>query len=140
MPAPFQTSRRVEFRDTDAAGMMHFASMMGLMEEAEHEFLRHLELPLFRPVDGGKTSWPRVSASCDFKSPARFEDVLQIEVTVQQLGRRSVTYGFTLRCDGRLIATGNLTAACCFVGKNKIESIDIPADAADKLSKYVFNE
>ncbi len=140
MPAPFQTSRRVEFRDTDAAGIMHFTSMMGLMEEAEHEFLRHIELPLFRPVDGGKNSWPRVSASCDFKSPARFEDVLQIEVTVQKLGRRSVTYGFTLHCEDRLIATGKLTAASCFVDKNIIKSIDIPADVADKLGKYVFNE
>ena len=139
MAAPFVTTRRVEFADTDLAGIMHFTGFFRMMEEAEHEFLRHIELPLFRPVEGGKISWPRVAASCDFKSPARFEDVVQIEVRVQQLGRRSVTYGFTLRCEGRLIATGNLTAACCFVGKNQIKSIDLPADVADKLGKYLCN-
>lgn len=137
MPAPFQTSRRVEFRDTDAAGILHFASVLGLMEEAEHEFLRHVEVPLFRPVDGGTISWPRVSASCDFTSPARFEDDLQIEVTVQHLGRRSVTYGFRVRCQDRLVATGTLAAACCIVSGNRIESIDIPQDVADKLSPYL---
>lgn len=136
MPAPFKTSRRVEFRDTDAAGIMHFASIMGLMEEAEHEFLRHIELPLFLPVEGGKISWPRVSTHCDFKSPARFEDVVAIDVSVQRIGNKSVTYFFALSCEGRPIATGTMTAACCFVGKDKIESVPVPEDVVAKLSKW----
>ena len=40
----FSATRRVEFRDTDAAGIMHFASFFPLMESVEHEFLRHLGL------------------------------------------------------------------------------------------------
>ena len=137
MPAPFQTSRRVEFHETDAAGIMHFASMMTLMEEAEHEFLRHLQLPLFRQTGDGKISWPRASVSCDFKSPAHFEDVLEIDVVVQRLGRRSITYGFTLRCHGRVVATGSMTSVCCLIGKDTIRSADNPPDVAEKLSKYV---
>ena len=137
MPAPFQTSRRVEFRDTDAAGILHFTAVLGLMEEAEHEFLRHIAVPLFRPVDGGTVSWPRVSAACDFKSPARFEDDLQIDVVVRQLGRRSVTYGFRVRCQDRLVATGTLSAACCLVNGSGIKSMDIPPDVADKLRMYL---
>ena len=136
MPAPFVTSRRVEFRDTDAAGIMHFASIMGLMEEAEHEFLRHVQLPLFRPVEGGKISWPRVSAQCDFKSPARFEDVVEIEVSVQRIGNRSVTYAFALGVEGRPVATGTMTAACCFVGKDEIRPVEIPEDVISALSSY----
>ena len=138
MPAPFVTSRRVEFRDTDAAGIMHFASIMALMEECEHEFLRHLDLPLFRTVEGGKISWPRVSAQCDFKSPARFEDLLKIAVSVQHLGKRSITYQFEIRCSDRLIASGTMTSVCCFVGTNKLESVDIPDDFVTKLSDYLI--
>ena len=37
MPS-FTATRRVEFRDTDAAGIMHFASFFPLMESVEHEF------------------------------------------------------------------------------------------------------
>lgn len=138
MPAPFTTSRLVEFRDTDAAGIMHFASIMGLMEEAEHEFLRHIELPLFLPVEGGKISWPRVSAHCDFKSPARFEDTVDIAVSVGRLGTKSVTYQFELTCEGRPIATGSMVAACCFVGKDKIESVPVPENVVAKLSDYLL--
>ena len=116
---------------------MHFASIMGLMEEAEHEFLRHIQLPLFLPVEGGKVSWPRVSAHCDFKSPARFEDLVDIEVSVQRIGNKSVTYHFALACEQRAIATGTMTAACCFVGKEGIKSVPVPEDVVEKLTVYL---
>src|SRR5688572_30626127 len=40
----YKTSRRIEFRDTDAAGIAHFSVFFTFMEEAEHEFLRHVGL------------------------------------------------------------------------------------------------
>ena len=40
MPAPFRTTRRVEFADTDMAGIVHFANFFRYMEAAEVEFLR----------------------------------------------------------------------------------------------------
>ena len=138
MPYEFKVTRRVEFSETDMAGIMHFASIMGLMEEAEHEFLRHIGQPLFMPVEGGKISWPRVSANCDFKSPARFEDVVQIAVSVKRIGSRSVTYQFDLSCDGRPIASGTMTAACCFVSKDRIEAVSVPEDVVGRLSDYVL--
>ena len=36
----FRTTRRVEFRDTDAAGIVHFSAFFFYMESVEHEFLR----------------------------------------------------------------------------------------------------
>ncbi len=138
MPASFSTVRQVEFRDTDAAGIMHFASIMGIMEEAEHEFLRHAELPLFRDhSEGGHVSWPRVSATCDFRSPARFEDKLDISVGVKRIGRRSVTYQFLLSCEGRPVAEGTMTSACCLVENGQISSVDMPDDTRATLEQYV---
>ena len=115
---------------------MHFASIMAMMEEAEHEFLRHINVPLFRTVSEGKISWPRVSAHCDFKSPARFEDVLEIDVGVQRLGRRSVTYQFIMRIESRTVAVGTMTAACCLVAKSAISPVDIPGDIRDLLEDH----
>lgn len=139
MAASFQTSRRVEFRDTDAAGIMHFAAILGFMEEAEHEFLRHVGLPLFRKVEGGKISWPRVSVNADFSAPARFEDVVDIHVAVERLGKRSVTYHFTLKHGERLIAEGNMSSVCCFIGKDEMRGVDIPQDVVQTLSGYLIS-
>ncbi len=110
----FTTLRRVEFRDTDAAGIVHFSAFFPMMEAAEHETLRHLGLSVMQPdPDGGHLTWPRVSAKCDYVTAARFEDVLSIEVSVSTLGTSSVTYGFVFARDGQIIATGTITAVCC---------------------------
>ena len=112
-PVRFKTNRRVEFRDTDAAGIVHFSAFFVYMEQAEHEMLRHVGLSVILEDADGPISWPRVSASCDYRNPAKFEDVLEVEVSVNRLTQRSVTYGFRFSRDETLIASGSITAVCC---------------------------
>jgi YbgC/YbaW family acyl-CoA thioester hydrolase len=90
-PVRFTTTRRVEFVETDAAGIVHFSAFFVYMEQAEHQLLRHLGLGVFLRDDEGEISWPRVSATCDYRGPARFEDEIQIEVTVERVGEKSET-------------------------------------------------
>src|SRR4051812_41157808 len=91
-PMPFVTTRRVEFGDTDMAGIVHFANFFRYMEAAETAFLRSLGFSVNWKADGMKWGFPRVSAACDYRKPARFEDLLTITVTVERVGQRSVTY------------------------------------------------
>ena len=137
MPA-FTATRRVEFRDTDAAGIMHFASFFPLMESVEHEFLRHLGLSVLAHDDTGPFSWPRVNALCDFQGAVRFEDVLTITLGISRLGTKSVTYQFDVRHDDRPVATGSMTAVCCRLPKSgaTLQSIPIPAEIVEKLRPY----
>ena len=104
MGSSFFTSRRVEFRDTDAAGIVHFASFFGWMEEVEHEFFRQLGLSIMMESDVGRISWPRAHTSCDFHSVVRFEDIVDVELTIDKLGTSSVTYHFAFRCQEREVA------------------------------------
>lgn len=113
MAVPFHTTRRVEFCHTDAAGIAHFAAFFQFMEQAEHELLRSRDLSVFMNDDQGIISWPRVAARCEFQSAARFEDVLDIEVSISRLGEKSITYGFQFRLEGTDVASGELTAVCC---------------------------
>ncbi len=109
----FSTTRRVEFHDTDAAGIMHFSRYFTLMEEAEHELLRSLGTSVVGYDEEGKISWPRVSAKCDFRNSVQFEDELEIMVQVARVGRSSVTFAFRFRVGEREVAEGELTADCC---------------------------
>ena len=52
--SPFVARRRVEFRDTDAAGIAHFSTFFVWMESAEHELLRHAGVPLVEVVTRGR--------------------------------------------------------------------------------------
>ncbi len=137
MPS-FTATRRVEFRDTDAAGIMHFASFFPLMESVEHEFLRHLGLSVLSHDGQGPFSWPRVNAQCDFQSAVKFEDVLTITLNISRLGNKSVTYKFEVRDGERPVATGQMTAVCCRLPATDgtLRSIPIPEDVAAKLRPY----
>ena len=60
---PFSTQRRVEFRDTDTAGIAHFTAFFYYMEAAEHECLRQLGLSVLMKDADGQLTWPRVAAA-----------------------------------------------------------------------------
>jgi acyl-CoA thioester hydrolase len=138
MAEPFRTTRLVEFHDTDMAGIMHFASFFHYMESAEHELLRSLGLSVHTTVDGEMLSFPRVATSCDFKSPARCEDILEIAIQISRLGSKSITYDFDFRIGNRQVSTGQITCVCCRVVPGEpLESVPIPADVVEKLKKYV---
>jgi acyl-CoA thioester hydrolase len=135
MSAPFRTTRRVEFSHTDAAGIAHFAAFFEYMEQAEHELLRSHDLSVFMNDDAGIISWPRVAAKCEFQSAARFEDVLDIEVSISRLGDKSITYSFRFRLEETEVATGELTAVCCrMTDQSPPQSIVIPDWFRQKLS------
>src|SRR5438309_970881 len=111
--SPFRTTRRIEFADTDMAGIVHFANFFRFMEAAEQEFLRSRGLAVVMAWEGQPLSFPRVSASCDYLKPAYFEDVLDVTVRVGRLGRKSVTYAFDFSRGGDLLARGQVSSVCC---------------------------
>jgi acyl-CoA thioester hydrolase len=135
MPTPFHTTRFVEFSDTDMAGIVHFSAFFRFMESAEHQLLRSLGFSIFSKVGGDTITFPRVAASCEYHSPARCEDNLEIDVTVRRVGTKSVTYGFQFRQEGRDIATGEITGVCCRLENGHPVSIPIPETVATKLRK-----
>jgi 4-hydroxybenzoyl-CoA thioesterase/acyl-CoA thioester hydrolase len=135
----FRTTRRVEFRDTDAAGIMHFSAFFTMMEEVEHELLRSLGFSVvMRDTAGETVSWPRVSAQCDFRGTASFEEILDVSVTISRLGEKSVTYAFLVSRGAECIAEGRLTVVCCKIQSHSPPvSIPIPADIRAALERYV---
>lgn len=135
MSSPYRIQRRVEFRDTDAAGIVHFSVFFLYMEQTEHAWLRSLGLSVVQRDGAVSLSWPRVSARCDYRSAVQFEDLLDIELTVRRLGEKSVTYGFRFEQAGRLVAEGEVTAVCCVIRDGQHpQSIPIPAELRAKLA------
>lgn len=156
---PFSYRRRVEFRDTDAAGIAHFSVFFPMMEEAEHAALRHVGLTVMRPAEiVGHLTWPRVAAHCDYLSAARFEDLLRIEVGVLRIGQTSVRYAFDFWRDPspgdaessaaehaaaehlapEHLATGQITAVCClWTPGQPLQKQPIPSDVRAALQRLV---
>lgn len=135
MSTPFQVERRVEFGDTDLAGIVHFPNFFRYMESAETAFLRARGLSVAWADDGLRHGFPRVSAACDYLKPARFEDVLTVGVAVEKVGTKSVTYRFDFSLAGQAVAVGRVTAVYCVgpAGTHELASAEIPPDVRTKL-------
>jgi len=147
----FVARRRVEFRDTDAAGIAHFSAFFVWMESAEHELLRAAGVPLVEDVVPDSPaaaspsaaswpetlSWPRVSAACDYKSAIRFNDEIDIVVSLESIGRSSVTWGFRFEHDGRWVAQGRVVAVRCRLRHGlPPQAVPIPEEIQARLAPY----
>jgi len=134
MSESFRIVRRVEFGDTDMAGIVHFSNFFRYMEVAETAFLRSHGYSVSMDYEGVRVGFPRVAVSCNFFKPARFEDELEIQVVITKLGRKSLSYRFDFMCGGELIARGEMTSVFCRKTPTmEIESLEIPDALREKL-------
>ena len=128
----YQLRRRVQFYETDAAGIVHFSCFFRYMEEAEHALWREAGLSIHPP--GSDIGWPRVAASCEFHGALRFEDEFDVSIRVEAVTRKTIRYACLLTRRDTKIATGTITIACVRKRPNHpMEAIEIPADIAARF-------
>ena len=133
MPREFTHHRRVQFVETDTAGVMHFSNYFRWMEECETEFWRAIGLT----VNGWpECSWPRVAAKCEYKRPAHFDDPLEVRLQVANIGTKSLRFELTFFRGGEQIASGETSAVCCAHESGRFQSIPIPADIRARLDAW----
>lgn len=133
MPS-FKTLYRVSWADTDAAQMVYFSNFFRFFSKAEEDFYEHLGLlELFATKE---VILPRVEAHCQYKKPAKFNDLLEIELTVEDLKEKSVKYGFKIynKKTNELIAEGYLVAVA--VNRHTLKAIQIPQEIVEKLRAF----
>lgn len=132
----FKTSLRVAWVDTDAAQVVHYSRYFVFFERAKEEFYRSLGFSFVELRDKGLW-FPRAEAFCQFKKPARFNDVLEVELAVEELKEKSVKLGFRIinKQTADMLATGYLVVVAA--DKQTGKAVQIPREIADKLQPFV---
>ena len=138
MPYEFKTTRRVEFSDTDMAGIMHFSNFFRFMETVEHRFYRSLGFSVVADSTDPRLGWPRVHAECDYKKPLRFEDEVEIHLLVSEKRSKSVSYVIRFRklngAPAVEVARGLLTVVCVAHHRDgTMAAVTIPRPIADLI-------
>lgn len=137
MAYEFKINRRVEFAETDMAGIVHYSNFFRYMEVAEHAFFRSLGFSVVTRQVDPPVGWPRVHAECDYSEPLRFEDEVEVHMLVSRKRSKSLTYAFRFR---RLndqpkveIARGSLTVVCVTHHGGQMTAATIPKEIADRI-------
>ena len=139
MAYQYKLVRQVEFADTDMAGIMHFANFFRFMEATESAFFRSLGLSIWPGPNQERVGWPRVHADCDFKSPLRFEDVVEVHLLVREKRAKSIAYTFIFRKLNehpvQEVARGTLVVACVTRdhASGKMRAVSIPHAISNQI-------
>ena len=138
MTYEFKFNRRVEFSETDMAGIVHFSNYFRYMESAEHAFFRSLGLSVHTDSGESMEGWARVSAACDYFAPLRYPDIFEIRLLVAEKGGRSLTYIGEVYKEGveQPVARARWTVVRIerAPGNTAMRSIDIPKDVASLIT------
>ena len=102
---------QVRYADTDAQGHVFFSNYLTYFDESHAAYLRAIGVPWSRLKELGLDSY-HVSAQCDFRGSASFEDMLHVYGQMTRIGNSSYTMDFAIYKAGgdQLIASGQITA------------------------------
>lgn len=124
------TSMRVRFAETDLMGIVHHASYLLYFEAARVEWLRRRGVVY---TDWAARGWhlPVVEANVRYASPARFDELIDVEATLTELLTVSMRFQYRIHREGRLLAEG-FTRLAAIDGSHKL--LRIPGEMRDVLA------
>ena len=99
--------RRINYYETDCMGIVHHSNYIRFMEEARVTALDNIGLP-YKKVEDAGLAIPVTGVKCEYKIPAKFDDVVLIDVKIAEYNgvRMKMAYKITNKENGNLIAIG----------------------------------
>jgi acyl-CoA thioester hydrolase len=102
---------RVRYAETDRMGLLHHANYLVYFEQARTELLRGRHAS-YKELEDQGFFLVVAKAEVKFKSPAHYDDVLNIRTTVVRTSPVRLEHKYEVTRDGTLIAEGLTTLAC----------------------------
>jgi len=98
----------VGFSDTDAQGVVYYGRYMPYFDLARVEYHRSLDMLRAEPQE---REFVMRAMHVEYHQPARFDDLIEVDVRISRIGTTSVTYEFAAYLEGdNLAVTASQTA------------------------------
>ena len=130
----------VKFRalwvDTDTAGVVHFSNYFRYFELAEQDLYNKLGFNYLDLRDRYGVWIPRVEAHCKYMFPIFFNDEVEVQIAVDEIGEKHIKYLFTIKniTKNRISAKGYVVVVTASIDENK--SVPIPEEIKEKIKTY----
>jgi acyl-CoA thioester hydrolase len=107
------SSYRVLYGDTDQMGVVYYANYLRWFEKGRTELLRQIGLP-YSTIEQQGLNFPVVEVTCRYAQSARYDEIIQIETELVELGRASLSFNYRIsrETDRCLLASGTTKHAC----------------------------
>jgi len=114
LPA-FKSTTRVRYPETDRMGVAHHTHYFVWFELGRTELMRQAGCAYGVLEDDDGVFFPVIEAGAEYRSPARYDEVVEIETRLTEAGGVRVRFDYVLRSasDGRVLANGFTVHASC---------------------------
>lgn len=127
----FYHSLRVRFGETDLQGIVFNGNYLTYYDVAWTEYFRAIGIEYKDFINlGADTVLARTSM--EFKSPAQFDDILQVHTRVSRIGNTSLTFEFEIYPEGDDRLVGSATSVYVCVDPHSLQPVRVP-DAMRQL-------
>lgn len=106
------TRIRVIYGDTDQMGVVYYANYLRYFEAGRNEYIRAKGLRYRDFEERFGLRLPVADAGVSYKQPARYDDLLDVEITISEVRRASARFEYRILREGTVLATGHTVHAC----------------------------
>ena len=129
-----EISYRVPYADTDQMGVVYYANFFVYFERVRNELLRNMGLP-YTTLEADGLMLPVASANCDYKAPAKYDDLLTIKAIIREMkGCRMQVENEVYNETGELLVSGGTTH--CFVSAETRRPVKVPDQVLNLFNAY----
>ena len=96
---------RVIFGDTDQMGVVYYANYLRYFEGARAHYWRALGRS-YKDLEQAGIALPVVEAHCNYKRPAHYEDLIEVDVDIGELRGASLRFVYKVTRGSELLAEG----------------------------------
>jgi acyl-CoA thioester hydrolase len=131
---PFRHSHRVTYAECTAGNHVYYGRYLDLLEEARGAFFRELGTS-FREWQQRDVIFPVIECTLRYRSPARYDDLLAIEVRITSLERVRLNLSYRIINEARAVVLEGNTHHVCTGLNEKLKRI--PEELATILAPHV---
>jgi len=125
----FYLEKKIHYHDTDAGGIVYYGSYLEHLEEARTEYCGSRGINITEYGANGIV-FPVVHLEIDYKSPAKYGDIIRVYTRTEKVGSASVHYLQEIKKDDRVILIARVVCAC--VNKD-LKPVRIPETIRTKI-------
>ena len=125
-----RTEIRVIYGDTDRMGVVYYANYLRYFEAGRNEFIRAKGLRYRDFEERFGLVLPVAEAGVKYLEAARYDDLVAVETTLDEVRRASARFTYRIVRDGALLASG-FTVHACLDGEGRIRRL--PAELRTAL-------
>jgi len=125
----FRIRETVRLYDTDAQGVMHYASYYRLFTDAIDEFRKRV-LPGYS-LTSASVSFVTVESHAEYLKPAMLGDALYVTLSPKLISRKALRFDISVYKGATLICKGHTVQVA--IDASRWKSVEIPSEIISKM-------